>query len=264
MNTPSTPHARARQVALSSIFALILAACGNEPSAATPPQPTETPSAAPAPAAAPRAPTAAPTASASAKASAAPAPPKAEGSGRPAVLKSDPSEITDTFGSSPASKLELGDKDIATLRLPEGGLHTGTVVTFKIDKSGKSNGGLLGRIYQIKSIIPPSSTPEQIDSNGPPFILELPVGSKKDANLAIGVEDDKRQAQVDDRGAEARRRLAQGRDLRAHHAAERVAARYLEGAHRREIASVPARAAAAPRDTAAPASWRRGTRSPAK
>ncbi len=31
----------------------------------------------------------------------------------------------------------------------------------------------------------------QIESNGPPFVLEMPAGSKKDANLAIGVEDAK-------------------------------------------------------------------------
>ena len=154
-----------------------------------PPQPTETPSAAPAPPTPEPEPTA--TASASASASAAAKPPKSQGGGSPAVLKSDPSEITDTFGSSPASKLELGDKDIATLRLPENGLHTGTLVTFKIDKAGKSGGGQVGKIYSIKSIVPPSSSPEQIESNGPPFVLELPSGPKKDVNLAIGVEDDK-------------------------------------------------------------------------
>jgi hypothetical protein len=172
------------------IFALILASCGGEP--ATPPQPAETASASAAPAPPPEpAPTTAPASSASAKASAEPAAPKSDGGGRPAVLKSDPSEITDTFGSSPASKLELGDKDIATLRLPESGLHTGTVVTFKIDKGGKTGGGLIGKVYLIKAVVPPAANPEQIESNGPPFVLELPAGAKKDANLAIGVEDDK-------------------------------------------------------------------------
>jgi hypothetical protein len=107
------------------------------------------------------------------------------------VLKSDPSEITDTFGSTPGAKLELGDKEIATLRLPEGGLPTATLITFKIDGSGKSTGGQIGKIYHINAVIPPSSTPEAIESSGPPFVLELPAGTKKDANLAIGVEDDK-------------------------------------------------------------------------
>ena len=185
--SPSDPRLGTR---FSLVFALVLAACGNEPSAAAPPQPTEPPSAAPAaPSATPEAaPSAAP--SASAKASAAPEAPK-PGSGRPAVLKSDSSEITDTFGSSPASKLELGDKDIATLRLPEGGLRTGTLITFKIEKSSKSAGGVIGKIYQIKSVIPPSSDAQQIESQGPPFVLELPAGAKKDANLAIGIEDEK-------------------------------------------------------------------------
>jgi hypothetical protein len=176
---------------LSPILALVMAACGNEPAASTPPQPTEPPSASPSPPpsaepAASAAPTAKPKASATPAAK-----PQESGSGRPAVLKSDPSEITDTFGSTPASKLELGDKDIATLRLPEGGLHTGTLITFKIDTKAKSTAGLVGKVYQIKAVIPPSPNPEQIESNGPPFVLELPAGALKEANLAIGIEDDK-------------------------------------------------------------------------
>jgi hypothetical protein len=107
------------------------------------------------------------------------------------VLKSDSSEISDTFGSTPGAKLELGDNEKATLRLPEGGLHTATVITFKIDGKGKSNGGQIGKVYQINAVVPPSSTAEQIESNGPPFVLELPAGTNKNANLAIGVEDDK-------------------------------------------------------------------------
>src|SRR5262249_30745016 len=112
-------------------------------------------------------------------------------SGRPAVLKSDPNEITDTFGSSPASKLELGDKDIATLRLTEGALRAATVVTFKIDRNAHATGGLIGKIYRISPVVPPSSPLESVESDGPPFVLELPVGGKKDASLAIGTEDDK-------------------------------------------------------------------------
>jgi hypothetical protein len=172
---------------------LLLAACGNsEPSASSAPQPSDTPSASPAapPSAEAESPGAAPTASASAKAEA--KPPKSQGGGRPAVLKSDASEITDTFGSSPASKLELGSgNDIATLRLPEEGLHTATLVTFKIERAGKSGGGQVGKVYSIKSVLPPSAEPQQIASNGPPFVLELPTGNKKDASLAVGVEDDK-------------------------------------------------------------------------
>jgi hypothetical protein len=190
MKTPSSlPMPGAR---LAGALALLLAACGNsEPTASTPPQPSETPSATPA-TPPPAEPEAAPTASASASAKAAAKPPKSGGGGRPAVLKSDANEISDTFGSSPASKLELGaGNDIATLRLPEEGLHTATIVTFKIERSGKSGGAQIGKIYSIKSVLPPAATPEQIESNGPPFILEMPAGNKKDVNLAIGIEDDK-------------------------------------------------------------------------
>jgi hypothetical protein len=175
------------------IVAMLLAACGNE-QGATPPQPTDTPSANPTPTVAPE-PVASATASASASAAASAkpeAPPKRQSSGRPAVLKSDPSEITDTFGSSPPSKLELGDKEIATLKLPEGALRTGTVITFKIDtRGGKSTGGQVGKIYKILAVIPPSGTGENIASDGPPFVLELPAAKGKDVNLAIGAEDDK-------------------------------------------------------------------------
>jgi hypothetical protein len=170
-------------------FALILAACGGEPAPAAPPQPTETPSAAPAP---PPPPTAEPTAAPSASASAKPdAPAPKQSSGRPAVMKSDAKEITDSFGTSPGAKLELGDKDIATLRIPEGALHQATNITFKIDGRGKATGAVVGKIYHLLASYPPASTPENIESGGDPFVLELPAGAKKDANLAIGTEDDK-------------------------------------------------------------------------
>lgn len=172
-------------------FALFVAACGGEPTPAAPPQPTETPSAAPAP---PPPPTAAPTAapSASASASAAPdKPPPKQSSGRPAVMKSDPKEISDSFGTSPGSKLELGEKDIATLRIPEGALRQATNITFKIDGRGKSHGPAVGKIYHILANYPPATTPENVESVGDPFVLEMPAGAKKDANLALGLEDDK-------------------------------------------------------------------------
>lgn len=175
-----------------SIFpalALILAACSGDPAPAAPPQPTETPSAAPAPAPPPAPePTAQPTASASA---AAKAPPPKQGSGRPAVMKSDPAEITDSFGSTPASKLEIGDKEIATLRIPEGALRQATNITFKLDGRGKAGGQVSGKIYRIIAVVPPSGNPEAIESVGDPFVLEMPAGTRKDANLAIGVEDEK-------------------------------------------------------------------------
>lgn len=172
---------------------LVLAACSGDPAPAAPPQPTETPSATPAPTAAPEpAPTAAASAAPSASASAAPAkaPPK-QSSGRPIVQKQDSSAITDTFGSSPGSKLELGDKDPAVLRLPEGALRQATNVTFKIDGRGKASGAPVGKIFRIECNYPPSSTLETVETAGDPFILEMPAGTRKDANLAIGVEDDK-------------------------------------------------------------------------
>jgi hypothetical protein len=185
-------------LAACALAAGALVACGgNEPAAVTPaatdtpPPKSDAKSEAKSEAKPDTTAAADPAPSASAKASAAPAADKPQSSGRPAVLKSDPTEISDTFGSSPASKLELGDKDIATLRLPEGGLRTGTVVTFRIAKSGKSHGGQLGKIYEIKSVIPPSNDGQQIESGGPPFVIELPAGGKKDANLAVGVEGDK-------------------------------------------------------------------------
>ena len=169
-------------------IALFLAACSGDPAPTAPPQPTEAPSAAPAPTPPPAPePTAQPSASASASAKAPPKP----SSGRPAVMKSDPSEITDSFGSTPASKLELGDKEIATLRIPEGALRQATNITFKLDARGKAHGALTGRIYRVIAVLPPSGNPESVESGGDPFVLELPAGAKKDANLAIGVEDAK-------------------------------------------------------------------------
>jgi hypothetical protein len=171
-------------------FAIVLAACGEPTPAAPPPQPTDSASAAPAPPP-PPAPAPSATASASASADAAKPPPK-QSSGRPMVMKSDPTEITDTFGSTPGAKLELGDKDIATLRIPEFALRTATNITFRLaPHGGKATGGQVGKVYEILAVIPPSPTPLALESEGPPFVLELPAGSKKDANLAVATEDDK-------------------------------------------------------------------------
>jgi hypothetical protein len=170
-----------------SAAALLLAACGEPTPPAPPPQPSDTPSAAPAPPP-PPASSAAPTASASASATAEAPPPKRSGGGGIAVIKSDPAEITDTFGSGPA-KLELGEGAVATLRIPEGALSRAVNITFKIDARGKSLGPPMGKIYAILAVNPPSTTPEQVESYGPPFVIELPAGGKKDANLAIGADD---------------------------------------------------------------------------
>jgi hypothetical protein len=118
--------------------------------------------------------------------------PKSGGSGRIPVLKSDPQEITDTFGTPPA-KLEIGEGPRATLKIPEDALSTGVNLTFKIDAKGKANGAPVGKVYRITAIIPPAATPSKIDSSGPSFELALPAGDKKNANLAIGeiTTDDK-------------------------------------------------------------------------
>jgi hypothetical protein len=171
-------------------LALAAAACGAKPAPAPEPPPTPTVEAAvPAPTSTATA-EAAPTASATAEA--ATSPPR-QSSGRPPVLKSDPEEVTDTFGSSPGAKIEIGEKEIAIFRIPENALTRGVNITFKLDNKGKTAGGQVGKIYRVTAIIPPASGPTNIDSAGPPFELALPAGSKKDANLAIGtfVTDDK-------------------------------------------------------------------------
>ncbi|MFO0757989.1 MAG: hypothetical protein U0359_15945 [Byssovorax sp.] len=182
---------------LLSLSALVaLAACGGDPKPAeTPPTPTETPTAAPTAAApaptdapvASAAPTAAPSATADAK-----APPKPS-SGRPAVLKSDPQEVTDTYGSSPGAKIIIGSGNAAgTFKIPENALRTGTVITVKLDAKAKSTGVPIGKIFHITAFVPPANAPSNIESEGPPFEVILPAGNKKDANLAIGtvVTDD--------------------------------------------------------------------------
>jgi len=164
-------------------------ACGGDPPVVAPPKPAPTPTAAPLPTAEPTAAVEAPAPSAEADAGTAPKPK----SGRPPILKSDPVEITDTFGSTPAAKLEIGDKEIALLRIPEQALDHATNVTFKLEPKGKSSGAPVGKIYRITMIVPPSGTPAKITTSGEPFELRLPAGNKKDANLAIGeiVTDDK-------------------------------------------------------------------------
>lgn len=108
------------------------------------------------------------------------------------MLKSDPAEISDTFGNSPGAKLELGDKDIATLRIPEFAMPKTANITFKIDaRGGKSGGAQVGKIYHLAVNFPPSAALERVESAGDPFVLELPTANKKNVNLAIGVEDDK-------------------------------------------------------------------------
>lgn len=180
-----------RSVWIPAALGAVLFACGETPPPASPDDSsgelplkasTAKPAALPPPVE--PTPTAAPTATAAA--SAAPAAPQNEDS-RPPVLKMDATEVTDTFGVSPGAKLEIGPEgEKAVFRIPENAFTTGVNVTFKIDPKAKAAGGLVGKIYKLTSMIPPSGTPEKVATAGRPFLLQLPAGSKKDANLAIG------------------------------------------------------------------------------
>lgn len=177
-----------------SVISLVVAACGSTPppknedstgelplvvptgkgvAIETPPEETAKPEAPPAE-----------TASAAASA---PPPPSGPQDSRPPVLKSDDEEVQDTIGVSPGAKMEVGDDTgRATLRIYENSFTTGVNVTFKIDKKAKAGGQVLGKIYHVTVVIPPSPTPEKISSNGHPFEVKLPAGNQKNANLAIG------------------------------------------------------------------------------
>lgn len=182
---------------LSLLGSLALLACGGETPAPEAPKPAPAAPAAPAaPTAAPEAPpTAAPDASAApATEPAAPADNSRPPSGRPPILMSSAEEITNTFGMTPAAKLELGDDSSrAVLRIPEYAFDRGVNVTFKIDKKGKSGGPVVGKIYRTQMQYAGQPDFITVQSDGPPFVLEMPAGSKKEANLAVGdiVQDEK-------------------------------------------------------------------------
>lgn len=184
-----------------SLLALLVAAaltgCGaDQKDAVPPPEPTASAAATPPPPVETAVASAAPEPTASASAATPPKPPK-QSSGRPAVLKQDASEITDTFGSSPGAKLQIGsDKDAAVLKIPEQALRVGTNITFKLNPRGKATGGQVGKIYHVIPWIPPATQPTTVESEGPPFELQFPAGTRKDANLAVGV------ITVDDKGRE--------------------------------------------------------------
>lgn len=170
---------------------LLFVACGDPPPPKNPDSdellPLKVSTAKPAAIEAPPAETAEPAAAPTATAAASAPPPAQEGSGRPPVLKMDPTEITDTFGVSPGAKLELGTApEIAVLRIPEGAFETGVNVTFKLDPKGKTTGILVGKVYRLTAVIPPSGEPHKVVTVGGPFKLEFPAGSNKNANLAVG------------------------------------------------------------------------------
>ncbi len=166
-------------LSFTALAAIYVGACGGEPPPPAAPVATVTAEAPP-----PPPPPAAPTAEPTAAASAAVEPPKRT-SGGPMIVKSDPNEVTDTFGSIPASKITVGE---AVLRIPERALHGATNITFKVDK-GKGTAGQVGKVYRLIPTLPPAPEAVSVESSGPPFELQLPAGNKKDANLAIGTDD---------------------------------------------------------------------------
>jgi len=111
-------------------------------------------------------------------------------------LRTSDTEITDTFGSSPAAKLEIGESEKAVLKIPENALERGYNITFKLDPKGKATGVAIGKIYRTMSQIAGQPEFSKVVSAGEPFQLQMPAGNKKDANLAIG------EILVDERGKE--------------------------------------------------------------
>lgn len=190
-------HTTSRSFLFCALFLaapLAAVACSDgTPNPNTPPQATgETTTAAAEPTSIPSAvptaePTAAPEASGTATAAVTAAPDKPKPSGRPPVLLADPKSITDTFGFSPGARLELGDKNVATLRIPEGAFTQATNVTFALDAKCQTTGLVIGAVIKITPTIPPATTPGAVASNnGSPFVLLMPNNKKKDLNLAIG------------------------------------------------------------------------------
>jgi hypothetical protein len=180
---------------LSVLGSLALLACGGETPPPEAPKPaTPAPIATAAPTAAPEAPPAPEASAAPAAQPEAPADNSRPPSGRPPILMSSAEEITNTFGMTPAAKLEIGDDSgRAVLRIPEYAFDRGVNVTFKLDKKGKSGGPVIGKIYRTQMQYAGQPNFITVTSSGPPFVLEMPAGSKKDANLAVGdiVQDEK-------------------------------------------------------------------------
>jgi len=171
------------------LAAFVLGCGGGEPASVVPPQAPPVASAPPPePAPSARASAAAEAPAPSASTSATAEAPKPKSSGRPAVLKSDPTGVTDGFGAAQGAKIEIGeDKELATLRIQENSLGQLTNLTFKLDPKGRSNGAPGGKIYRVIPVLPPDGKPVTVPSNnGVPFELALPGTSKRGANLAIG------------------------------------------------------------------------------
>ncbi|MBL9025547.1 MAG: hypothetical protein JNL21_25350 [Myxococcales bacterium] len=183
-----------RSLVIGLISAVALVACSSSPPPTAEPEPTATPE--PAPSA--EAPPPEPTATASASAEAPPPAPTSTTpppSGRPAVSYANAEKISETFGATPAAKLELG-KEGTILRIPEYALSDGVLLTFMIDKKGKKAKGGAGTIFRLFAQQPPSESFKAVSSKGPKFELTLSSAKVGSPNLAIG------EIKTDDKGKE--------------------------------------------------------------
>jgi hypothetical protein len=179
---------RSLRFRLVSVFVLV-ACSSNKPEPQIEPEPT-----APLDTAPPVAePDPVPTATASADAPpVAPTSDKPQPSGRPPVSYSNAEKITETFGATPAAKLELG-KEGTILRIPEFALSDGVLLTFMVDKKGKKAKGGAGTIFHLFAQMPPSEAFKPVSTKGPKFELTLNNAKVANPNLAIGEikQDDK-------------------------------------------------------------------------
>jgi hypothetical protein len=187
---------------LVALFALSLTACSSTPAPTTeaesdPLALTDVPTTAKPAAALPTAePTAAPTTAPTSEPTAAPtaAPSTPPSSGRPPLLFSHSEKIANTFGASPAAKLELGSEG-AVMRIPEYALRDTVNVVFALDKkpalNRKKKGGE-GALYRLTGQRPPAEEAATVATDMA-FELKLPVGKLTSPNLAVGEpkKDDK-------------------------------------------------------------------------
>jgi hypothetical protein len=172
------------------VVALMLAACGDQPTAEVPPQPKPAEPGPEQPAPADPAPedgggggAASPEPTGEAPA-ALPKP-----SGRPMILITPRTEIKSTFGSTPGAVLKLkADVGEVTLTLPEWALPgTGTNIVFKVMKDKvKSKHPHLGGMAMLETIPADTETPRAVTTKAKDFELRWPTGGKETINLAVG------------------------------------------------------------------------------
>ena len=173
------------------VSVLVLAACSSN----QPPQPQIEPEPTAPVETAPPVETSEPAPTPSAEAPPAPTSDKPAPSGRPAVSYANAEKITETFGATPAAKLELG-KEGTILRIPEYALSDGVLLIFMVDKKGKKAKGGAGTIFHLYAQMPPSEDFRAVSTKGPKFELTLNSAKVASPNLAIG------EIKKDDKGKE--------------------------------------------------------------